>query len=107
MQDGHYNDSANEGTRPLSGEVRTSKAEKCGGGALRYLQTSQATMQVLDTTIDERWHAHADFTKPHRFMADSTYIVASCDRTAFVVEGTDCLSLKLPPRSIKEKIDSS
>lgn len=49
------------------GKVRTGKIERRGEGALRYLQTSQATMQVLDNTFGKRSYAHADFTKPHRF----------------------------------------
>ena len=65
-------------------KVRTGQVGEYGGGASRYLQVSQAVMQVLDTTINKRQYPHADFTKPHRFKIDSRSIVASCDRDAFL-----------------------
>lgn len=83
-------------------KVRTSKAEEYKGGALRYSQSSRAITQVLDTTIDKRRYAHADSTKPHRFKTNSSYIVASCSRVAFLVEQVGCLRLKLPQPSIKQ-----
>ena len=65
-------------------KVRTDQVEEYGGGASRYLQASQAVMQVLDIAINKRQYAHAGFTKPHRFKTDSRSIVASCDRGAFL-----------------------